>query len=234
MSIDGIRLNNDISKQPWVDSWLIQRVQKPLQLKNPHPVFGDNPNIFCFGGGLVNGGLSKEAAQMLNKLWRWDYMGASEFEWGAVPSALHAMGKYREADQLEAITLELTGPKPEVRDQKYGWADKSKTMSAVARAVVLCHKAHRLHVIETLGKLACNKGYGDGTEIHLKESSRAWEALFNQPHQDVIGGLELDNGWLYLSGTATETIKGVLALYDIKLDEKVIPVKLGLAKKKES
>lgn len=46
---------------------------------------------FSFGGGLVNGGLSKEAMELLRPLFRFDYMGAAEFEFGAVPAALKRM-----------------------------------------------------------------------------------------------------------------------------------------------
>ena len=58
-------------------SYLIQRLLKPH----------DNVMLsaFAFGGGLVNGGFSKEAMNILKSVFSFDYMGSAEFEWGAVP-----------------------------------------------------------------------------------------------------------------------------------------------------
>ncbi|KKS64951.1 MAG: hypothetical protein UV32_C0003G0012 [Candidatus Collierbacteria bacterium GW2011_GWF2_42_51] len=58
---------------------LIQRLEKPIGRASP----------FSFGGGLKNGGLSKEAMDVLGDIFNFDYMGSSEFEWGAVPAALN-------------------------------------------------------------------------------------------------------------------------------------------------
>jgi hypothetical protein len=59
-------------------SYLIQRLKKP---------WGD-PGVFTFGGGYRYGGLSKEAFEMLNKIFSFDYMGSAEFEFGAVQVTL--------------------------------------------------------------------------------------------------------------------------------------------------
>jgi hypothetical protein len=66
-------------------TYLIQRLEKPVKMD--HPIFGkDNP--FSFGGGLQNGGLSAEAMNLLRPIFAFDYMGAAEFEFGAVPESL--------------------------------------------------------------------------------------------------------------------------------------------------
>lgn len=63
-------------------TWLVQRLRKPYN----HPAFGaDNP--FSFGGGLRNGGLNDEAMGLLRGIFSFDYMGAAEFEFGAIPQA---------------------------------------------------------------------------------------------------------------------------------------------------
>lgn len=60
-------------------TYLIQRLCKPI----------GHPNPFAFGeAGLRNGGLSDEAMAQLKGIFSFDYMGAAEFEWGAVPAAL--------------------------------------------------------------------------------------------------------------------------------------------------
>jgi len=69
---------------------LIQRLEKPIGRINP----------FSFGGGLVNGGLSKEAVGILKDIFSFAYMGASEFEWGAVPAALNFIA---EQSSLKAV-----------------------------------------------------------------------------------------------------------------------------------
>lgn len=79
-------------------SWLVQRLRKPP--KREHPIFGkDNP--FSFGGGLQNGGLSGEAMDLLREVWSFDYMGAAEFEWGAVPEALSRLAKAKQLNGSE-------------------------------------------------------------------------------------------------------------------------------------
>lgn len=60
-------------------TYLIQRLTRPT-----------GPNSFAFGGGgLKNGGLSKEALQLLANVCSFDYMGDFEFENGSVPAAFH-------------------------------------------------------------------------------------------------------------------------------------------------
>ena len=69
---------------------LIQRLRKPINYQNP----------FSFGGGLRNGGLSKEAMNLIKGIFSFDYMGAAEFEWGAVPEALDKIGKLASKNKL--------------------------------------------------------------------------------------------------------------------------------------
>jgi hypothetical protein len=59
-------------------SSLIQRLEKPLGFDNP----------FSFGGGYRNGGVSSEGMAVLRDIFSFEYMGAAEFEFGAVPAAL--------------------------------------------------------------------------------------------------------------------------------------------------
>lgn len=235
MSIDGISLHEDLAKQPWQGSYLIQRLEKPH--KTDHPWMKENGNPFAFGGGLLRGGLSKEGFALIRDLWEFDYMGASEFEWGAVPSALKAMAAYSEAKCLCCFQACLTGPAPDLGERKgkrrddsmLGYADKHKTETKLGHAFVCCHLAHKDEVIKTLGEIACNTEWGDG-EIHLKESSFAWRAIFNQPHARVIGGLELDNGWLYLSAEARDSIAGFKKIF-CPLDSENVDIKYEKKKK---
>jgi hypothetical protein len=78
-------------------TYLIQRLKKPTK----------KINVFSFGGGLKNGGLSDNAMELLSGILSFDYMGASEFEWGAVPNALHFLGEQAIKENL--INGELSG-----------------------------------------------------------------------------------------------------------------------------
>lgn len=64
---------------------LIQRLLKPNK--------SSLSNIFNFGGGLKNGGLSDDAISMLNPIFSFDYMGSAEFEFGAIPEFFQVIAK---------------------------------------------------------------------------------------------------------------------------------------------
>lgn len=61
--------------------YLVQRLNKPRTQDNP----------FSFGGGLLNGGITNDAMNYIRHCFSFDYMGAAEYEWGAVPRALQAI-----------------------------------------------------------------------------------------------------------------------------------------------
>jgi hypothetical protein len=78
--------------------YLIQRLQKPLRVpENANPLLkamaGGAAGPFSFGGSYVRGGLTEEANKALGEIFMFDYMGSSEFEWGAVPKALSGLAQ---------------------------------------------------------------------------------------------------------------------------------------------
>lgn len=77
-------------------SWLIQRLKAPEKSAIPGMVF----NPFSFGGGLSNGGLSPQAAVILSTVCSFDYMGAAEFEFGAVPKAFKFIAENKPTHHL--------------------------------------------------------------------------------------------------------------------------------------
>jgi hypothetical protein len=81
-------------------SHLIQRLQKP---SSGIGISKDNP--FSFGGGLINGGLSKDDMNLLRSIWSFDYMGSAEFEWGAVPNALSFLAEQSSKNNLVAFKI---------------------------------------------------------------------------------------------------------------------------------
>lgn len=116
------------------ESYLIQRLQKPSNWKAGGKVI-DNP--FSFGGGLVNGGLSKDAMGLLRGILSFDYMGSSEFEWGAVPAALRFLAEQASAGTLvagkedevfyvspAAYETEVKSRIAALRENEYAWQKK--------------------------------------------------------------------------------------------------------------
>jgi len=71
-------------------TYLVQRLEKP---HNTEGHLTGLSEAFSFGGGLVNGGLTKEAMSLLRPIFRFSYMGSAEFEFGAVPEALSKIVK---------------------------------------------------------------------------------------------------------------------------------------------
>jgi hypothetical protein len=72
--------------------YLVQRMNLPYKGPTDTPIqkmVAANP--FSFGGGLLNGGFKKEAMEILHKIFSYDYMGSSEFEWGDVPKSMKRM-----------------------------------------------------------------------------------------------------------------------------------------------
>lgn len=86
-------------------SYLIQR------LKDPY--LGHEKNPFSFGGGYKNGGLADEAIDLLKDIFSFDYMGAAEFEFGALPKALN-----RIASEIKDYTTWSTTVKAKKENQK--------------------------------------------------------------------------------------------------------------------
>lgn len=89
---------------PWGEPWLVQRLEVPDEYPEGSFMHGkDNP--FAFGGGMKNGGLSDEAMGLLRPIFAFDYMGAAEFEFGAVANAFSSMVKTK--DEFDTLTFKI-------------------------------------------------------------------------------------------------------------------------------
>lgn len=153
-------------------SWLVQRLTKPFKTSNP--LLRDNP--FSFGGGPRNGGLSDDAMGLIRDIFGFDYMGAAEFEWGAVPEALQRIAKVAAEGKLVGETMTL--PNGEV---------------------YLITPSEWLSQVEQRVQELAKGDYGEGS-YRLKESTRLSQALNGEPYTDRIGGwLELDNGFMFFT-----------------------------------
>jgi len=157
-------------------SYLIQRLKQPIGRVNP----------FSFGGG--GGMMSKEAMVALAQIWSWDYMGAAEFEFGAVPEAFGKM------EGKDVIANFFTVP---YKYEFMGWRDTPRqTFEGKQKVFYICIAEQEDEVKERL-KIWAKKEPG-GT----KERIRFNEGLATVPTEidsGVVGWFELDNGFFFFA-----------------------------------
>jgi hypothetical protein len=157
---------------------LIQRLEKPLR-------DGGVATPFSFGGGLVNGGLSKDAITALRGVFSFDYMGAAEFEFGSVPAALSRIARDRELFVTGVVQV-----KPDdVRVPFHGKRpDKSQEVYFIA------HRDETEQVRSIITALAKNEH-----KMELKESCGLDRALCKVDYSRACGWLELNNGFMFFT-----------------------------------
>jgi hypothetical protein len=180
-------------------SWLVQRLEPPRQGRG---IFGvDNP--FSFGGGLTNGGLSDEAMDLLRGIFSFDYLGAAEFEFGAVPEALSKIAK-------NAAEYQATSFAVHVADVHKDFREKGPAPEGTATIYVLCRGAHKAEVFTRIRSWA-KEPYGN-----LKEHTQLSSVLrpCGDWTPDVCGWLELDNGFFFFTDEAMW--RGTAALFGIE------------------
>lgn len=151
-------------------SWLVQRLCKPLDAKQPAA------NVFSFGGGIVNGGISKEGMELLRGVFTFDYMGASEFEWGIVPSCLSFLAGTAKNKELVASKVSVARNTPIV--------------------YFLCHKDHLSQVPNRIKEMAHGK---TSSKEHIGLSSHFDNPKFRCGirRNENVGWLDCSNGFMF-------------------------------------
>lgn len=163
-------------------TWLVQRLQKPVCYANSK--FAGLENVFSFGGGLKNGGLSDEAMKLFRDIFRFDYMGSAEYEFGAVPEAFQKIVK----NLSDTVSFDI-----DVKYKCKDWKNK-KELSETKKIYVICHKDWKEEVTNRINQWAKE----DYTKT--KEQIRLNSALAEHEYsKDIIGWLELDNGFIFFS-----------------------------------
>lgn len=169
-------------------SRLVQRLKTPFKSDDPLASLAD---AFAFGGGLKNGGLSDNAMGLLSDIFRFDYMGSSEFEWGAVPKTLTRIAE--KADRYK--TFQFVIPMSAVAK---GWRNrsipKSADSAATATIYVICDKSW----VEEVKSRICTWA-GEEYNSGLKEDTQLSCVLrpTEEWHTYTRGWLELDNGFFF-------------------------------------
>lgn len=143
------------------ETWLIQRLETSTGHNNP----------FNFGGGLKNGGLTDESMDLLKDMFSFDYMGATEFEYGAIPETLQYIAE---------------------NTKKYIVGDLK-----IKENIIYIYA--KQEDIEEVKSLITKLAYGDyDTGINLKEPARLNKVLADSGYnKNLIGWLELDNHFLF-------------------------------------
>lgn len=172
------------------NSYLIQRLRKPHDQKSSMSALGD---ALAFGGGLLNGGLSNEAFKLLSDAFRFDYMGAAEFEFGAVPEALERMAKNHKS--LITMSISMT--------TKQGNS---------GRVFILCRSEHMDEVVNRIKRFASNdygpKKYYTKELVHLNANINGENFA-----KDICGWIELDNGYFF--STDREMFEKTASLFGV-------------------
>lgn len=200
--------------EDWSEPWLIQRLKKP---------FGDGRDlgarIFAFGCGLRDGGLSKEAMNILQEIFTFDYMGSAEFEFGAVPDALRSM--VTSIADLSTSSFEID--QGDIIVEKWESKHFQKPVKGMKKTVYLLAKKSHHGPAEKYIRLLC-----DVTPPRLKEHPMFRNTLLepSDPKEDwrkeTQGWLDLNNCLFFFTnkdmfektcalflGTVKEEIKSV-------------------------
>lgn len=168
---------------------LIQRLKKPGS-GVPFEHYGMKDNPFSFGGGLKNGGLSDKAMDLIRGIFSFDYMGAAEFEFGAVPEAMSRIAE----SNLTAFSFSIPRSKVEKN-----WRDKSnETPVGEATVYVLCPVEHATEIEARIRSWAKKE---PAYPYDFKERSGLQGALrpYEKWDTDICGWLELNNGFLFFT-----------------------------------
>lgn len=177
-------------------SYLIQRLEPPTGGVNP----------FSFGGGYVNGGFSENAMKILKDVMSFDYMGAAEFEFGAVPEAFRKM--YDNKDKLKCYSKE-------VPYSYKSWNPKA-TYKGKIPVYVICNEADKDEVYDRIEKLA-----KDEYALQLKERTFLNRSMANEVHKQEkyhipCGWVELDNGFMFFTNeTMFNNVSNIFGLTEV-------------------
>ena len=185
-------------------SWLIQRLQKPFKTDNKLAILA---NAFSFGGGLVNGGISEEGMKLIKDIFRFDYMGSSEFEWGAVPKAMQKIAKNIEHYISDGI---------EVTSSRKPWklvkGKEQPTIKKTANIYIICDSGNVEEIKQRIIGWATDEPYGGKTKERINLINSICPE--NNWDRDVCGWLELDNGFFFF--TDKEMFEKTAKLFGVK------------------
>lgn len=211
-------------------TWLIQRLNRPYERTEQGDFLAKAQEVF--GGGSLQ--MSKEAKDVLRDVFSFDYMGAAEFEWGAVPNALQGMAMDRKDLIAFSHVLSSRHIVPGYWRESIAWKERRKELDAAKKAgtkpprkrkpkfedikdatlYVLCRARHEAYAKKVILMCASDN-------IRLKESTCMKDALDPEPGTDyrdrLAGWFELDNGFFFFKDR--EMWERTCALFGVELCE---------------
>ena len=153
-------------------TYLIQRLTKP---KNAPAQIA---NMWSFG--CTNGFLSKEALDLCHTCFDFDYMGAAEFEFGAIPLALKTMNEKK-------LVCGVIKRKIGKHNLQWNKEDRETTQRFFYISPIELEEYVKKYIYDfILG----NKKENEYGRFYLKEGISVWDNC-------VVGWLELDNGFMF-------------------------------------
>jgi len=152
--------------------YLLQRLLRP---SNDSML---NINAFSIGGGT---GLNKEAWEIISQCWEFDYMGAAEFEYGALPKSLKRFVK------KNLIGFELIIPADKIK--KIWEVQRENIKINDATVYVICGLEEKNSVAEAIVKIA-------GDKFELKEFSMFPDTLQKKYVDEKMRGFIKYCGWI--------------------------------------
>lgn len=169
------------------ETWLVQRLNKPWKTSGLPETLS---NVFAFGGGLKNGGLSKDAMTLLKDIFEFDYMGSAEFEWGSVPNALRHIAE--NIKDYFAYSFDIA-----LMDVANNWKDKSKKVPEGSVTIYMLVSKADYPEFEKRIRQWARESYNS----NLKESTHLSSTLrpYNEWDGRVVGWLELNNGFMFFT-----------------------------------
>lgn len=209
-------------------TWLIQRLNRPYERTERGDFLAKASEVF--GGGSLQ--MSEDGKKVIRDAFSFDYMGAAEFEWGAVPNALQGLA--RDHKDLIAFPFPVSSSHiaPNYWRESIAWKERRKELDAAKKAgtkpprkkkpkfgdiedatlYVLCRDRHEAYVKKVILMCASDN-------IRLKESTCMKDALDPEPsanYRERLGGwFELDNGFFFFKDR--EMWERTCALFGVEL-----------------
>jgi hypothetical protein len=195
-------------------SYLIQRLSAPrvggLGVRNP----------FSFGAG--GGRLSNEALDLLAPVLNFEYMGAAEYEFGAIPEGLNKIHQHASKGNLSFGTVDVK--LKEIKFDKYGydgWTERSaETMPVyvIGATPDLEEIKRRVYLMATDEDrcLADMRKHKLHEGLYLRDATTLNRQLKFEPKYDrpAVGWLELNNGFFFsIDPIMTERFAALFGLH---------------------
>ena len=170
---------------------LIQRLMKPFK-SDKSETLDKLIEALSFGGGLINGGLKKEAMELLRPIFSFAYMGSAEFEWGAVPKAINKIASNMVDYESFEILIDMADVKENTQRRWNKQATASVRDVGKKPVYILCHKNNKKDVEAIIRMLA--------KEEHRMQEVSRFDCALDPVDKDLRnpqGWLELDDGYMF-------------------------------------